>query len=238
MGLLKANILQKCFKVTESVKIPVVWKCSLHLSRGVSSEYIQGQSPEQSIREYFYYINHEGMLFLDDTKMKNFTSCYKDIRFLQFFFKRLRLNTTDRYPEFPFVSLCGRERNFVRCDDCPVVFTHVAGERLHYGHAGDLLSTQFKPHSLYMSPASGRVYHPALATSGSVGLVQSKLAIELSRHFTFANGEESGPTHFRWRGTEYVLQTDWYERARGPKKVADSARESPGDKNKEQSVAV
>lgn len=40
--------------------------------------YIQGQSPEPHIREYFYYIDHQGMLFLDDVRIKNFTSCFKD----------------------------------------------------------------------------------------------------------------------------------------------------------------
>lgn len=25
-------------------------------------EYVQGQSPEKNIREYFYYINHQGMV--------------------------------------------------------------------------------------------------------------------------------------------------------------------------------
>lgn len=47
--------------------------------------YVQGQSPENKIREYFYYIDHQGMLFLDDSKMKNFTSAYKEIDFLVFF---------------------------------------------------------------------------------------------------------------------------------------------------------
>lgn len=40
--------------------------------------YVQGQSPETRIREYFYYIDHQGMLFLDDVRIKNFTSCFKD----------------------------------------------------------------------------------------------------------------------------------------------------------------
>ncbi|KAJ8979030.1 hypothetical protein NQ317_003133 [Molorchus minor] len=76
--------------------------------------YIQGQEPEPKIREYFYYVDHQGMLFLDDARMKNFTSCFKEKKFLKFFFDRLRLNTTGRYKEFPFVSLCGRERNFCK----------------------------------------------------------------------------------------------------------------------------
>ncbi|XP_071450161.1 UPF0598 protein CG30010 [Hetaerina americana] len=88
--------------------------------------YVQGQSPEPKIREYFYYVDHQGMLFLDDSRMKNFTSCFKDKAFLVFFFKRVRKNNTGRYEEdFPFLSLCGRERNFIRCDDTPIVFTQV-----------------------------------------------------------------------------------------------------------------
>ncbi|XP_046400025.1 UPF0598 protein CG30010 [Ischnura elegans] len=88
--------------------------------------YVQGQSPEPKIREYFYYVDHQGMLFLDDSRMKNFTSCFKDKAFLVFFFKRVRRNDTGRYEEdFPFLSLCGRERNFIRYDDTPIVYTQV-----------------------------------------------------------------------------------------------------------------
>uniref|UniRef100_A0A3Q3NID4 Si:ch1073-287p18.1 n=1 Tax=Labrus bergylta TaxID=56723 RepID=A0A3Q3NID4_9LABR len=42
-----------------------------------TASYIQGQSPEPRIREYFYYIDHQGQLFLDDTKVKNFVTCFK-----------------------------------------------------------------------------------------------------------------------------------------------------------------
>lgn len=42
-------------------------------------KYVQGQSPEPRVREYFYYIDHQGMLFLDDSRMKNFTSCFKGV---------------------------------------------------------------------------------------------------------------------------------------------------------------
>ncbi|KAK3729917.1 hypothetical protein QZH41_018073, partial [Actinostola sp. cb2023] len=39
--------------------------------------YVQGQSPSPKVREYFYYIDHQGQLFLDDTKVKNFITCFK-----------------------------------------------------------------------------------------------------------------------------------------------------------------
>lgn len=218
-----------------------------------SVEYVQGQSPEPKIREYFYYIDHEGYviiiesslphsilysnradllsfvkppkLFLDDTRMKNFTSCFKDKPFLKFFYDRLRTNTTARYSAaFPFVSLCGRERNYIRCDDVPIVFTHViaasdsAPERLAYAHAGDLLSVAFQPDRIFMSPLSGRVYHPCGERHASIGLVRSKLAIEFSRHFEYdaersrANDEAGlldSPVRFVWNGQAHVLNGDW-----------------------------
>lgn len=54
-------------------------KCFIYnkYKRGCKT-YVQGQSPERRIREYFYYIDHQGMLFLDDVRIKNFTSCFKD----------------------------------------------------------------------------------------------------------------------------------------------------------------
>ncbi|XP_047107959.1 UPF0598 protein CG30010 [Schistocerca piceifrons] len=187
-------------------------------SRCVS--YVQGQSPEPNIREYFYYVDHQGMLFLDDSRMKNFTSCFKDKKFLEFFFKRLRMNTTGRYTEdFPYLSLCGRERNYVRCDDYPIVFTHVMKDAqmnnvLSYGHAGNLLTVKFEPEKVIMLPETGRVYHPAPERVGGIGLIRSKLAIELSKFFIFENGEQQEPTHLSWDGKIYELITDWYKEAK------------------------
>jgi len=176
--------------------------------------YVQGQEPQPKIREYFYFIDHEGRLFLDDSKMKNFTSCFKDKKFLKFFFDRIRFNETDRYKDFPFVSLCGRERNFIRCDDLPIVFTQIVQdkegvEKLSYAHAGEFLTFDFKPENIYMDPESGRVYHPAWAKVGNIGLIRSKLAIELSKNFHFNKGETSPPTHFTWNNKIIDLNVDW-----------------------------
>ncbi|XP_072936779.1 UPF0598 protein CG30010 [Epargyreus clarus] len=179
--------------------------------------YVQGQEPEPKIREYFYYIDHQGMLFLDDSKMKNFTSCFKEKKFLEFFFKRIRINKTGRYQEeFPFISLCGRERNYIRCDDLPIVYTHVIEKQppekdiLTFGYASDLLKTDFIPDKIFMLPTTGRVYHPADEKYGGIGLVRSKLSIELSKNFTFSNGESEPPTHFTWKGEMYQLDHMWF----------------------------
>lgn len=152
--------------------------------------------------------------------MKNFTSCFKDKKFLRFFFRQLRLNDTNRYPDFPWLSLCGRERNFIRCDDLPIVYTHIlplsssidSKEQLSYAHAGDLLSIDFQPNRLFMAPSSGRVYHPAADKHGAIGLVRSKLAIEFSKNFEYVDEDETKPPiNFQWNGVKYNLDKEWID---------------------------
>lgn len=147
--------------------------------------------------------------------MKNFTSCFKEKKFLRFFFNQLRINNTGRYNEFPYISLCGKERNFIKCDDYPFVYTHVLnnGQKnmsLAYNHAGDLLMLKFQPEKIFMLPETGRVYHPAPERAGSIGLVRSKLAIEFSKHFLFDEGESNPPTQFLYENNMYNLDKDWY----------------------------
>ncbi|NWR81945.1 CH082 protein, partial [Centropus unirufus] len=140
------------------------------------ARYRQGQRPEPRTREYFYYLDHQGQAFL------------------AFFFKHLERNRSGRYEaQFPFLSPCGRERNFLRCDDRPIVFTHVLrdpgqGHLLSYCGAGHRLVLPFQPHQLVVMPENGRLYHPAPAKAGGVGLVRSALALEWSSAFEYGEG--------------------------------------------------
>ncbi|KAK6054530.1 hypothetical protein COOONC_07965 [Cooperia oncophora] len=107
----------------------------------------------------------KGMLFLDDSRSKNFTSAYKDVDFLNFFYKQLRLNETDRYRDsFPYLSRCGREHNFLRCDDRPIVFTEILENgttMLRIGQSSRTYPFQiFRPTTLSM-PRNGRALHKA-----------------------------------------------------------------------------
>lgn len=153
--------------------------------------------------------------------MKNFTSCFKEKKFLRFFFNQLNTNNTNRYIEFPFLSLCGKERNFIKVDDCPFVFSHVTSKEVNgknelhlaYNHADDLLTLNFEPTKIFMLPVTGRVYHPAPKRAGSVGLIRSKLAIEFSKYFHFENGEQNPPTHFTYDAVLYQLDNNWYYEA-------------------------
>ncbi|UYV81213.1 C8orf82 [Cordylochernes scorpioides] len=159
------------------------------------------------------------MLFMDDTRIKNFTSCFKEKKFLEFFFKRVKFNDTGRYQEeFPYVSPCGREKNYIRCDDLPIVFTHFLTkdsiEHLSYGYTDNLLTVKFEPGKLCMFPLSGRVYHPGPQKVGGVGLIKSALAIEISPYFRFSPEDpdhQNCPTHFDWKGTTYSLSNELVE---------------------------
>ena len=144
-------------------------------------------------------------------------------KFLEFFFKRIKFNDTSRYAEdFPYLSLCGRERNFIRCDDQAIVYTHILPSSnseepglLSYGGAGELLTVPFTPEKICMLPWTGRIYHPATERTGGIGLIKSSLAIELSKSFEFGpEGEYAPPTHFTWKDTKYVLTNELIDKVK------------------------
>ncbi len=72
-------------------------------------------------RTYFYFVDTHGRLYLHDTKPRTVATCLKDSKFLDFFWKRLQINTSQLVPSsaFPYVSPCGSELNFVQCADTP-----------------------------------------------------------------------------------------------------------------------
>lgn len=137
-----------------------------------------------------------------------------DLQFLVTFFSRLRPNQSGRYEaSFPFLSLCGRERNFLRCEDRPVVFTHLlapdsAAPRLSFCGGGEALAVPFEPARLLPLAANGRLYHPAPARAGGVGLVRSALAFELSACFEYGSGSPAVPSHVHWQGSRIALTMD------------------------------
>uniref|UniRef100_A0A914ENA0 Uncharacterized protein n=1 Tax=Acrobeloides nanus TaxID=290746 RepID=A0A914ENA0_9BILA len=171
-------------------------------------EYKQG-AVVNGIREYFYYIDHNGHLFLDDVKHKNFTNCYKDIPFLNLFYTRLKYNDTGRYQTFfPFLSLCGKEHNFVRCYDRPFVFTKIDDEKdsLFVGDSTKVVKIQ--PSKFCFFP-NGRLYHPA--PRGDYGLCSDKLIDELYGNFV---KEKTGmgtsiqpwePVAIWWNNNRHIL---------------------------------
>jgi Domain of unknown function (DUF4505) len=158
-------------------------------------------------RCYFYNIDLQGRLFLEEALPKNIATCIKDNRFLDFFFKRLkRTSDGDRewmiahdipVDDYPFVSMCGNELNLIRPAASPIVFHSLVenGERHDLVFGGSSLVQPFDEiDGIAISEQTGRLYHKvtthSLVPRGSdlsssvrqqeYGLIRSSVAVTLS----------------------------------------------------------
>lgn len=167
-------------------------------------------------RNYFYYVDSQGRLFLESTRPKNIVTSIKSPKTLDFFFNMLRPNRADVFPEYPWVSHCGSERNWLKAADCPVVFTDLDEQAQELRYAGSQ-RIAFVPEDLRMSVSSGRLYHlfhhPRLG-SPAVGLISSSIvAMDLAPALTLFSDTDvdgsSDPTQvgqFVWRGQTFALR--------------------------------
>ncbi|KAJ3133789.1 hypothetical protein HDU90_005627 [Geranomyces variabilis] len=72
--------------------------------------------------------------------------------------------------EWPYVSPCGREINYVQVEDSPIVFHDLSPDGQYLTYAGTL-KHPFSPEALYLSRTTGRLYHSLEgATSTVTGL--------------------------------------------------------------------
>uniref|UniRef100_A0A0N4ZKP4 Uncharacterized protein n=1 Tax=Parastrongyloides trichosuri TaxID=131310 RepID=A0A0N4ZKP4_PARTI len=136
--------------------------------------------------------------------MYNFTTCFKDARFLTFFFRNLKLNNTERYEkDFPYMSVCGNELNFVACDDKPIVYTNWDEENDTLQINWSRRTQKINPSDLFMLE-NGRLYHKC--TFDSYGLMRSALADKFFPMFKFdKNGD---PTHITYKNKLIELTND------------------------------
>ncbi|RPI67442.1 MAG: DUF4505 domain-containing protein [Ignavibacteriae bacterium] len=119
-------------------------------------------------RDYYYEIDARGVLTLDGVVQD-------DPWFVDLFFRRLAPTASPEYPEYPFVSRCGDEMNYLKPADTPIVFTGFDGDRLFYGHG---LNVLFHPDRLSYSE-DGVLYHQSPV--GGRGRIVPQIAMELSR---------------------------------------------------------
>lgn len=136
------------------------------------------------------------------------------------------MNKTGIYEdEFPYISPCGGEMNYIRCDDRPIVFTKIlpshddnVPDDLSIGGTGDLLTVDLEPEKVCMLPETGRIYHPCPEKFGKIGLIKSSNAIDISAFFEFSPGKEyDPPTHFTWKGKKYELTNELVDEIRKDK---------------------
>ncbi|GIX43142.1 MAG: hypothetical protein KatS3mg129_2875 [Leptospiraceae bacterium] len=101
-------------------------------------------------RYYFYYVDFDGHLYHEN-------SLLTDKKFLNFFFKHIQYNKTGYFENYPYISPCGKEMNFIACPDTPIVFRNIENQFLIY--AGDL-KISFDPNNLKYVEVSGQLYYP------------------------------------------------------------------------------
>jgi hypothetical protein len=160
------------------------------------------------IRCYFYNIDLQGRLFLEDTLPKNIATSIKSEKFLNFFFKRLRrINLNEKIfmeendiPAFdyPFVSPCGKELNFVRPAATPVVFHALLHKQVDQNSQKVLLfgasleQVYDERNGLAISSKTGRLYHKLTTKDSSFpqvgdtkcdyGLIRSSVSVTISEN--------------------------------------------------------
>ncbi|BGP52900.1 hypothetical protein JCM8202v2_000457 [Rhodotorula sphaerocarpa] len=160
--------------------------------RSATSEPSTSATPEGVPRSYFYDVDVHGQLFLSTAKHRNVATAYRDPRFLDTFFARLRRNATLETEEakdaraggFEFVSECMGEINYVRPDrdGTALVFQALEGQDLRYGGT---LTRPFDPASLRVDASTGYLFHPSpvgrrtkRSRVGPFSLLRSSLVLE------------------------------------------------------------
>lgn len=189
-----------------------------------------------SLRRYFYECDLYGRLYLEGVKRKNIATCLKDDKFINFFYKQLKptsflrthpkwVNLTTDFvtveleEQYPYVSICGKELNFLKPEDVPIVYTKLLPTtatttstkennsqkplfQLSYGAS---LKVPFDPSALHLCTKKGYLYHPvpSVKQCGTLGLISSPLVLsEFQQSLSF---EESG-VFFHFEANHYQVK--------------------------------
>lgn len=120
-------------------------------------------------RNYFLTIDFNGNLIHEGVILE-------DSAFLDTFFKYLQHNDSGEFSDYPYVSLCGSEKNFVAVADTPIVFKHLEYDKLWYSPSNFV---PFNPQELRYGD-NGVLYHSS--SIGRWGRVVPKVIVELSKN--------------------------------------------------------
>ncbi|UZN06108.1 DUF4505 family protein [Leptospira santarosai] len=118
-------------------------------------------------RTYFYQLDGRGRLYHDFSELK-------DPEFLDFFIARIRKNDTGEHSEFPYLSVCNGEWNFILPATTIFVFRKLENEKLFYSPG---LAVPFQPENLITFRES--LAHPA--PLGELGSFSSELLLDFSK---------------------------------------------------------
>ncbi|KAL4508144.1 hypothetical protein ABPG72_021517 [Tetrahymena utriculariae] len=152
-----------------------------------------------TLREYFFFIDHKGLLYLDDQDSYNFTNCLKDKRFMKNFYKNLVQNKTGRNPNYSHVSECWGEYNYVRSSVKPIVFSHLDEEndQLHYSL---YLTEAFDP-SEVKKDEQGLLYHKVDLNDIGYGIFSTDASMMISKYIKI----DGNSMQLDWKGKVYEI---------------------------------
>jgi hypothetical protein len=190
---------------------------SITIRRFLSDEHASDRVPvrkgaeyyeqQQLLRRYYYVIDTRGGVYLEDSIPRNIATSLKDKRFLSFFHSQMRRNNTGIHEDvYPYVSLCGKEVNFVLPLDCnsAFVYTELSPDKtiLYYGGnvadasyssqskaglASSFGSALFEPRLLSFNIETGRLYYPIMNHKFlNLGLDVAKAIADTSFQFEYA----------------------------------------------------
>lgn len=167
-------------------------------------------------RRYYYVFDTRGQVFLEETWPRNIATSLKDKKFCNFIHTTLQKNNTGINMDYPYVSYCGKEINFVCPYDSfssfvfkdinpslesmdyfsvppPYSATDITGisvdRDLLYG--GDIVHPFDVSKFVYM-PETGRLYHSILRHKNLVdqlGLLHPVLCERLAEKITHVSGD-------------------------------------------------
>lgn len=198
---------------------PAAWRMC---SRQSSSRHFAATAPHSSpsSRSYFYDVDIHGQLFLSDAKHRNVATAYRDVRFLDTFFTRIRRNEDlaqeeareARLKGYEFVSECMGEINYVRPDPegTALVFQALDGTDLRY--AGSL-SLPFDPAALRVDISTGYLFHPSPVSRrskrsqiGPYSLLRSSLVLDHFGPSLELDSGTGGGGSFEWSGERWRIE--------------------------------
>ncbi|MBM9578737.1 DUF4505 family protein [Leptospira sp. 201903070] len=137
-------------------------------------------------RIYFYRMDARGRLFHEKSELN-------DPNFLDFFISRIRKNKTGLHTEFPYLSICAGEWNFIQPETSVFVFQRLEEAKLFYAPS---LALPFQPNQLRIFRNS--LVHPD--PLGEWGSFSRELLFEISNQVIERENEfyfQFGPEEFR-----------------------------------------
>ncbi|CAI2378625.1 unnamed protein product [Moneuplotes crassus] len=153
--------------------------------------------------KWFYTIDHKGLLYLEEIEPKNYTSCLKQIKALNFFFTHLQENDLGIEKEYGYISPCWTEMNFVKPYKYPIVFNNFSKREdgtYEMRYAGDLKQV-FDPSKLIMDEG-GHFLHPLDNHKYlKYGSFESNISVSFCETVT----EEEGEMYIEWEGQKHKL---------------------------------